>query len=327
MSGTVSTRWYFPDWLSDLGVRASSLAARGLWIDLLAIASSNKGRYHGFVVIAGRAPTTEQIARLINSLPDEVEKLLIELEKNGVFSRDKRGKIYSRRMVRAEKNRTNGRLGGNPKLLKTNESQNPVQPDPNPLIPLPIPKPSPEEESTPLPPKRGKRVAKTKATKPKTRREDQGHVIPPDWQPAGRCMALGRQKGFTTAQINDMAEAMREWSRANAHRKEARKTSWDDTFCNWIRRAEERSKEKSNGQNRSTGQSGDGSRNGFLNIAIDRANKIQEARSRETAEPIRPGGGPEPPTFDLLPEQPGESGATPPVDGGEGPAPDAGSGD
>ena len=46
--------------------------------------------------------------------------LLAELELNGVFSRDRRGRIYSRRMVRdakrSEEGRKHGRLGGNPSL-------------------------------------------------------------------------------------------------------------------------------------------------------------------------------------------------------------------
>jgi hypothetical protein len=74
--------------------------------------------------VAGRAPTIEQIAGLINSTPEDVEKALAELEKNQVFSRDKRKIIYSRRMVRAQKNRGNGRLGGHPKPFKTKENQN-----------------------------------------------------------------------------------------------------------------------------------------------------------------------------------------------------------
>lgn len=144
MSGTVSTRWYFPDWLSDTAVRASSLAARGLWMDLLCIAAANKGKDHGFVLIGGKVPSEDQIAKLVGSTAEEVKTLLAELEKNEVFSRDRRKAIYSRRMVRAEKNRTNGRLGGNPKLLKNNEIQEPVEPHPKPHIPEPEPNLFPE---------------------------------------------------------------------------------------------------------------------------------------------------------------------------------------
>jgi hypothetical protein len=148
MSGTVSTRFYFPDWLSDPGLRASSLAARGLWMDLLCYAGANKGKDHGFVSLNGRKLTEVEIARMTNcSTEVEVFTLLQELELNGVFSRDRRGIIYCRRMVRAEKSRSNGRLGGNPNLLKAKGNKNQVQPEPNPHIPEPVPEPIPKKES------------------------------------------------------------------------------------------------------------------------------------------------------------------------------------
>jgi hypothetical protein len=139
-----------------------------------------------------------------------------------------------------------------------------------------------EKKKTPLPPKGGKAKA--------AKRRDQGHVIPSDWQPADRCIALGRQKGFTTEQISDMAEAMREWSRANAHRKEARKTSWDDTFCNWIRRAVER-QGGPNGTNSGPGKPGGAaSHRGFAHFAAESARALSEKRSRGPTDPDLPGG-------------------------------------
>lgn len=127
MSGTASTLWYFGDWLSASDLHSCSLAAKGLWIELLAIAGQNKGRDHGFVLIGGEIPTTEEIARLVAATPEEIKPLLEELERRHVFSRDRHGAIYNRRMVRAEKNRKNGKLGGNPKLLKNKETANSVK--------------------------------------------------------------------------------------------------------------------------------------------------------------------------------------------------------
>lgn len=149
MSGTISTRWYFPDWLSDPGLRASSLAARGLWMDLLCIAAANKGKDHGFIIIGGRIAGPAEIARMVGSTSDEVSSLLSELEQNGVFSRDRRKAIYCRRMVRAEKNRSNGRLGGNPNFVKNKENQKSVGEEPKPLIPNPVPEPKPKKVARP----------------------------------------------------------------------------------------------------------------------------------------------------------------------------------
>jgi hypothetical protein len=143
LTGTVSTQWFFADWLSDPCLRASSLAARGLWKDLLCIAAANKGRDYGFVLINSRSPAPEVLARIVQSTPQEIKVLLTELHDNGVFTIDSRGVIYCRRMVRAQKARKNGRLGGNPKLLKTKETADPVN-HPS-LLPSPLPSPKKEE--------------------------------------------------------------------------------------------------------------------------------------------------------------------------------------
>lgn len=153
MSGTVSTRWFFSDWMSAEDIRACSLAARGLWMDMLCIAAANKGEHYGFLMVGGRPMAVEQLAKRVGSTLNEVQTLLDELEKFGVFSRDRRRKIYCRRMIRAYKNRVNGREGGNPKLLENKKNPNPVIHPPV-VLPLPEPEPKPrrKKESPPTPP-------------------------------------------------------------------------------------------------------------------------------------------------------------------------------
>lgn len=148
MSGTLSTRWFWSDWMSDPGLRACSYAARGLWKDMLCIAGANKAEY-GFVSLNGQKLEAAGIARMTNGTPEEVGPLLDELQRNGVFNRDRRGVIYCRRMVRAEKSRSNGRLGGNPNLKNNKAKPDQVKPDPKPLIPKPEPKPVPKGTQTP----------------------------------------------------------------------------------------------------------------------------------------------------------------------------------
>jgi hypothetical protein len=118
MAGTVYGKWYWSDWMSDPGVRASSYAARGLWIDMLCIAAQADPT--GYVVLNGRPLNAPEIARLTGGHASEVEILLDELERNGVFTRDRHGRIYSRRMLREQKKTKvaviNGKLGGNPTL-------------------------------------------------------------------------------------------------------------------------------------------------------------------------------------------------------------------
>ena len=78
--------------------------------------------HRGALLVNGRKPTTEQIARMTSTDPTQVEARLAELEANGVFSRSQKGTIYSRRMVRETRRinagRANGVLGGNPVLVR-----------------------------------------------------------------------------------------------------------------------------------------------------------------------------------------------------------------
>lgn len=95
-----SFQFYPGDWRRDPSLNACSLAARGLWMEMLCIAHESD-RY-GHLSINGRAMTVEQIARIVGESPTFLKKILKELEEAGVFSRTADGTIYSRRMVKDE---------------------------------------------------------------------------------------------------------------------------------------------------------------------------------------------------------------------------------
>jgi hypothetical protein len=79
----------------------------------------------GYVAVAGRGLDETAIAQMTGGSESEVRALLAELEQNGVFSRDRKGTIYSRRMVQDAKrsaiSRKNGKEGGNPSLSKQSD--------------------------------------------------------------------------------------------------------------------------------------------------------------------------------------------------------------
>ena len=114
------SKFFWNDWENDPELRLCSLAAQGLWMRLLCLAA--KSNPTGFVAVAGRPCSSTDIARLSGVPEQEVESLLGELSRNGVFSRDAQGRIYSRRMVRdnrkRQKLRKNGQKGGVSSLLK-----------------------------------------------------------------------------------------------------------------------------------------------------------------------------------------------------------------
>lgn len=111
-------KWYPSDWRADPRLRMCSLAARGLWIDV--IGYMHEGEPYGHLTINGASPSIDDIAALVGRPLGEVRKAMAELEGRQVYSKDEQGRMFSRRMVRdkakAEQDRNNGKGGGNPKL-------------------------------------------------------------------------------------------------------------------------------------------------------------------------------------------------------------------
>ena len=114
-----SFQFYPSDWRKDSGLRLCSIAARGLWVEIMCIA--HESDEYGKLKQNGRSFSHKTIAKLVGLSPQTCLKLLKELEENRVFSRDDDGTIYSRRMVRDEEIRNiraeSGSKGGNPNLL------------------------------------------------------------------------------------------------------------------------------------------------------------------------------------------------------------------
>lgn len=87
--------------MADDRLRLVSLAARGLWMDCLCLMHQSPAR--GYLLSAAGGPLAPpQLARAVGESVDTVAALLAELESAGVFSRDERGVIVCRRMVRDE---------------------------------------------------------------------------------------------------------------------------------------------------------------------------------------------------------------------------------
>lgn len=130
MSGTTWSKFYWSDWESDPALRACTMAAQGFWMRMLCIAAKHEPI--GYVAVNGRTPQPEEFARMCGCSPAEAEAWLTELERNGVFSRDRHGRIYSRRLIRdahrAKTAQKNGKKGGNPNLGKQREISGLVNP-------------------------------------------------------------------------------------------------------------------------------------------------------------------------------------------------------
>jgi hypothetical protein len=122
MSAKSSTLWFWSDWLGDQAVRRLTPAERGVWIDLLALMAAASPA--GYLCDDRGTPLTDsEIARVTNAASaEEVGKLIAEILRKGVASRDRCGRLFNRRMVRdAELKRKRseaGRSGGDSTALK-----------------------------------------------------------------------------------------------------------------------------------------------------------------------------------------------------------------
>jgi IclR helix-turn-helix domain len=118
MSPIFYSKFIWADWLLDQPLRRCSPEARGLWIDMLAL--SVRSEPVGVLADGGTVLGVSDIARAAGLRKPTAERLIAELERNNVFSRDDRGAIYSRRVVREHRtrqsNKANGARGGNPQL-------------------------------------------------------------------------------------------------------------------------------------------------------------------------------------------------------------------
>lgn len=144
-----SSTFYWKDYENDEGLRISSLPAQGLWMRLLCVAA--KAEPFGYVLVNGYPLDATGVARLASVTEGEATALVEELERNGVFSRDRKGRMFSRRMVReaarSAKNKKNGQKGGNPALKaslgnpteKSKSDNPPLKGGDKPPYPFPVP--------------------------------------------------------------------------------------------------------------------------------------------------------------------------------------------
>lgn len=103
-------QFYPADWRKDMALQSCSVAARGLWIDILCIA--HECEPYGHLTVNGRPMSAAQIGRHTGLTQRECERLLAELADAGVSSSTDEGVIFSRRMVRDEDLRNRRAEGG-----------------------------------------------------------------------------------------------------------------------------------------------------------------------------------------------------------------------
>lgn len=104
VDGRPSIQFYHRDAMNDVGLRMSSLSARGQWYESLWLMYDSPER--GVLLKPnGKQIIPEELARILSAPLAEIKQNLSELETNGVYSTREDGAIYNRRMFRDEKQR------------------------------------------------------------------------------------------------------------------------------------------------------------------------------------------------------------------------------
>lgn len=158
-------QFYPADWRRDAALQSCSVAARGLWIELMCVMHDCEP--YGVLAVNGRAMSAAQVARLVGEQEKIIGRLLAELEDAGVCSRDDEGRLFSRRMVKDEEVREaraagghagaehghkggeHGKKGGRPRKAEAGSSAEEKTPLKTPLAVSEEPPPSSSSSSSP----------------------------------------------------------------------------------------------------------------------------------------------------------------------------------
>lgn len=107
MSAHPWIKFYPRDWRGDQALRVVSIAARGLWMEMLCV--MHEASPYGHLLLGDQPISDAVLARLSGTSLQEVQALLVELQDARVFRRTRAGVIYSKRMVDDHKRSVAGR--------------------------------------------------------------------------------------------------------------------------------------------------------------------------------------------------------------------------
>ena len=217
-------KFYTVDWRSDPRLKMCSMAARGLWIEMICL--MHEATPYGHLLVSGQCPTDAQLAVLVGAPPEQITALLGELESAGVFSRTREGVIYSRKLSRMAKKaataRNNGRKGGNPTLCNNGDippSDNPPDKGRDKTQRLEARDQSKKEEP----------IGSSKKNPAKSQRKPEVE-LPDGWVPNDANVQHALKKGLTPQEIDHEADQFRNYH----HSKQSRFRDWNAAWRTWV---------------------------------------------------------------------------------------------
>lgn len=216
-------QFYPADWRKDAALQSCSIAARGLWVEMLCI--MHECTPYGYLCVNGQPMTDSQLARLVGDTVKAVVSYKKELEAAGVYSYDDQGRVYSRRMVKDEHLRNiraqAGAMGGNPALLGGKDKQKVKQTDNH-------------ESNQNLTPSSSSSLSSSSSPSV-LKAEARATRLPADWiLPTSWCEWAEEEKGWSSETARAVSHSFKDYWIAKAG-KDARKTDWEATWRNWCR--------------------------------------------------------------------------------------------
>lgn len=234
-------QFYPADLDAEPTLRLCSWEACWLWIKLLGFMHHSPER--GFLLKANGKPYTEDelVLTIAGATIDKIRNALFELETNAVYSRDRRGFIYNRKMVKGEKRAKN--LG---KKKTKNEDNSEINSRKNEdKSDLDIAESNGNEKTISTSDDRSLVIPETRDQRPIQKEDNKlsykkrGVRLPDDWELQRPLGEWAMQQGLTRDQVIREADKFKNFWHSKTG-KDATKMDWDKTFKNWIYNSTER---------------------------------------------------------------------------------------
>lgn len=123
-------KFYPRDWRGDQALRVVSLAARGLWMEMLCV--MHEATPYGHLLVGGQPVSDAVLSRLVGAGVEEVQVSLVDLSTAGVLRRTRTGVIYSKRMTDDYKRSVEGRKAKLEAIDKAKRLSDPSRSDASP---------------------------------------------------------------------------------------------------------------------------------------------------------------------------------------------------
>lgn len=230
MSDRPWMKFYPRDWRGDQALRVVSIAARGLWMEMLCV--MHEASPYGHLLIGGQPVSDAVLSRLAGVPVTEVQTLLVELRDARVYRQTRSGVIYSKRMTDDHKRSIAGRNAKKTALEEASENTEEK------------PRPSRSPCSTPSTHKPEARVSEIPpdepiGSSPPQGAEKRGTRLPDDWRPDQEGLDYAVQTLGINVDPQWELDRFRDYWRAVPGAK-GRKLDWPATWRNWCRNAADR---------------------------------------------------------------------------------------